>query len=52
MSDKKFDCAQCGKEHEGDWRTTMAECRDCRKLHCKSCLDQNYLCNACATKKE
>ena len=48
MKEEKFVCPACGNEKEGDYRTTVNECRQCRRMHCDECIDENGLCVPCS----
>ena len=48
MEEEKFACVACGAEAEGDIKTSITECRVCRRMHCNQCLDENGLCVECA----
>jgi len=48
---EKFACTACGAEHDRDDITAVAECRSCRRMHCKGCLSPEGICKECEEKK-
>lgn len=46
--EERFMCPACGKEQEGDYRTGVNECRQCRRMHCTQCIDEKGLCVPCS----
>ena len=52
MADENFACVACGAEAEGDVKTSITECRECRRMHCDQCMDENGLCVECRDKSE
>lgn len=50
MEDVQFVCSACEKSFEGDDRDVMTECRVCRRIHCKDCVDEFGRCVECAGK--
>ena len=48
MGDPQFVCAACNKEFEGDQENVMTECRVCKRIHCKDCVDEFGRCVECA----
>lgn len=52
MAEERFVCAACGNETEGDYKTTVNECRVCRRMHCDGCIDDQGLCVSCSQKEK
>lgn len=48
MDDPQFVCAACNREFEGDRDNVMTECRVCKRIHCKDCVDEFGRCVECA----
>jgi len=48
MDEVQFVCAACEKTYEGDACDAMTECRVCKRLHCKGCVDEFGRCGECA----
>ena len=49
MEDVQFVCSACEKTYEGD-QDAMTECRVCKRIHCKDCVDEFGRCVECAKK--
>jgi len=49
--DVQFVCSACSKCHTGETAGVMTECRVCRRIHCKDCVDEFGRCVACAEKE-
>lgn len=43
--DEKFVCASCGEEF--DVRTAINECRQCQRMYCDECLNEEGICVPC-----
>jgi hypothetical protein len=48
MDEVQFVCAACEKTYEGDCGAAVTECRVCKRLHCKGCVDEFGRCGECA----
>lgn len=48
MDEVQFVCAACEKTYERDTHDAMTECRVCKRLHCKGCVDEFGRCGECA----
>lgn len=45
--DPKFVCSACEKDFSSDTSKVMTECRVCRRIHCKDCVDEFGRCIEC-----
>ena len=50
MEDVQFVCSACERSFEGEDRNLMTECRVCKRIHCKDCVDEFGRCVECAKK--
>ncbi len=48
MEDVQFVCAACERKHDSHTGDAMTECRVCRRLHCKECVDEFGRCVECS----
>jgi hypothetical protein len=48
MEEVQFVCAACEKTYEGSCHDVMTECRVCKRIHCKGCVDEHGRCVECA----
>ena len=45
--DVQFVCNVCEEHFEGDTSGVMTECRVCKRIHCKDCVDEFGRCVEC-----
>ncbi len=45
--DVQFVCIACEEDFEGDTSGVMTECRVCKRIHCKDCVDEFGRCVEC-----
>lgn len=52
MDDIQFVCAACEESYEGDKEHVITECRLCKRIHCKDCVDEFGNCVECSSKED